>query len=227
MIETLRFGDAGTLPSSPPLTPEVWAVHGLAGHAPVLGEDERQRAAALRQEADRTVYIAVHTALRILTGAYLQQDPATLRFHREDCPGCGGPHGRPALPGNPLHFSLSHTKRLALLAFAPAPVGVDIEPLPAADVMADVAAALHPSEREELARLPEPRRPSAFARCWTRKEAVLKGTGEGIAGDGLVRTVVGTGPDPRPVPGWRIEDITAPAGYAAALAVAAPGPEPG
>nr|WP_245238688.1 4'-phosphopantetheinyl transferase superfamily protein [Streptomyces sp. MZ04] len=188
----------------------------------VLDAEERRRSAALRRPADRAVYVAAHTALRRRLGAYLSVDPTAVELVRLPCPGCGGPHGRPAVAGGAgPHFSLSHTDGLALLAFADRPVGVDIERLPAAGVVNDVAAALHPRERAELAALPAPERPPAFARCWTRKEACLKGTGAGLAGDGMTALLVGTGSAPTPVPGWTVTDVAVPEGYAAAVAVAA------
>ncbi|WP_307813194.1 4'-phosphopantetheinyl transferase superfamily protein [Streptomyces sp. N35] len=237
MIDTSPFG-AAPLPTAPPKDPEVWAVRGLAGYAPVLDAAEHRRAGAFRHEADRETYVAAHTALRVVIGACLGEDPLAVRFTREDCPGCGGPHGRPVLAGTygrheavspqarpgsaaapPLHFSLSHTHGLALIALAATPVGVDVEALPGARTVADVASTLHPDERGFLAQLPAEERPFAFARCWTRKEAYLKGTGEGLGGGGFARTVVGAAADPLPVPGWTLTDVRAPHGYAAAVAV--------
>lgn len=219
MIEISRFG-SDPLPNLLPSAVEVWSVRDFEVTPSVLDAEERRRAAAFRRAQDRAIYEAAHSALRILTGAYLSQDPAAVRFRREECPGCGGPHGRPALPGHPLHFSVSHTEGLALLAFASAPVGIDVEVFPAEDLIADVATTLHPSEQKELGMLHASERPLAFARCWTRKEAYLKGTGEGLASDGLAGTAVGAGPCPLPVEGWTIVDLPVPVGYAAALAVA-------
>ncbi len=210
------------LPAGPLAYPEVWLVRAAAAAElpDVLGAAERERAAALRRPQDRAVYEASHRALRVLAAARLGLDPAALAFRRERCPGCGGPHGRPALAGHPeLQFSLSHSGGLALVAFAAVPVGVDLEAVPAPAAVHDVAAALHPQERAELGQLPPAARPSAFARCWTRKEAYLKGTGEGIAGAAFAATVVGTGEHPCPVPGWTLTDLRVDEGHAAALAV--------
>lgn len=52
-----------------------------------------------------------------------------MRFARDPCTGCGAPHGRPVLPGNPLAFSLSYGAGRVLIALARTPVGVDIEAL--------------------------------------------------------------------------------------------------
>ncbi|MDI3402250.1 4'-phosphopantetheinyl transferase family protein [Streptomyces cavernicola] len=203
---------------------ELWlteAAEGSDGHA-LLDAGERARAERLRRPADRLLYVAAHALLRRRLGARLDRDPAALRFVREPCAGCGAPHGRPALPGAPVHFSLSHSGDRALVALAERPVGVDLELLADDGLVDDVAASLHPRERAELAGLPPgPPRSTAFTRCWTRKEACLKGTGEGVTADGLRDTFVGTGPDPapEPVPGWALADVEPPEGYAAACAV--------
>ncbi|MBQ0987148.1 4'-phosphopantetheinyl transferase superfamily protein [Streptomyces sp. F63] len=184
----------------------------------VLDAEERRRADAFLRTADRDRYQVAHLALRRLLGGYLATGPASVELTREPCPGCGGPHGRPAVPGTPLHFSLSHAGDLVLLAFASVPVGADVEEIPAQRTVAQVTPALHPDERAELAALPAARRPAAFARCWTRKEAYLKGTGTGLSEDPAA-TFVGAGPSPARLTGWTLSDVPAVHGYAAACAV--------
>jgi 4'-phosphopantetheinyl transferase len=134
---------------------------------------------------------------------------------REPCPGCGGPHGRPAVGGTPLHFSLSHSGDLA---FADAPVGVDVEAAPSQEASAEVAAMLHPQERAELAALPPSAVPESVARCWSRKEAYLKGAGIGLA-EGPSVTYVGAGPAPAVPADWSLADVRVASGYAAACAI--------
>ncbi|WP_344324735.1 4'-phosphopantetheinyl transferase family protein [Streptomyces macrosporus] len=189
----------------------------------VLSEEERARCVAFVQEADRDRYRVAHTALRRELAALLGTDPAAVPLTREACPLCGGPHGRPAVPGNPVHFSLSHAGDVVLLAFDDAPVGVDVEAHPTAATVAQTVRALHPRERAEIGRLPSADRPAAFARCWTRKEAYLKGTGTGLGEDPSV-TYVGSLAVPAEIPGWTLTDVEVPDGYAAAAAVAVPRP---
>ncbi|MFC4496226.1 4'-phosphopantetheinyl transferase family protein [Streptomyces ovatisporus] len=223
--------DAGRVPgqdSSPgsasgaPVDVRVLRVSEFASRAarelPLLSDEERARGAAFRQRADRDRYHVAHTALRRELAARLGTTPAAVPLSRADCPVCGGPHGRPSVPGDPLHFSLSHAGDLVLLAFADAPVGADVEQEQEPSVVTEVAGALHPREQIELAALPEGERGAAFARCWTRKEAYLKGTGTGLAEDPAV-TYVSTSPVPVPPAGWRITDIPVPGGYAAAWAL--------
>ncbi|MEE1930237.1 4'-phosphopantetheinyl transferase superfamily protein [Streptomyces sp. TRM 70351] len=208
--------------------PRLWLVrvaeHRRLAHrlAPALLDGaERDRAASFRRPADRDLYVTAHVALRRLLGRYLDRDPAGIRLQRLPCPGCGQPHGRPAAAGAPLHFSLSHSDGIALLAFAATPVGVDVEALPAPDVVTDVLRTLHPEEADELRALPPARRPEAFTRVWTRKEAYLKGLGIGLARNPS-DDYVGTGPVPPALPGWTVTDVRVPDGYGGAVAVAAP-----
>ncbi|MGW8700655.1 4'-phosphopantetheinyl transferase family protein [Streptomyces eurythermus] len=207
----------------------LWVVRAPAPDAPpdaallgVLDPVERRRAAALRRPADRALYVAAHGTLRRLLGDRLGLPPAEVALTRLPCPGCGGPHGRPAVAGpagDRLHFSLAHTAGLALLALAGRPVGVDVERVPGPRLAEDAARALHHAERAELARLPPGARPGAFAHCWTRKEAYGKATGEGLSGEALRGLYLGTGPRPATVPGWRVTDVEVPPGWAAACAV--------
>ncbi|MFH7597339.1 4'-phosphopantetheinyl transferase superfamily protein [Streptomyces racemochromogenes] len=230
MIEELnRLDGAAPLPGEIPAgsgtavwaldtTREVVGGHAVAGAAALLDAEERGRADRLLRPGDRRTYLASHLGLRVLLGGYLGVAPGEVRFVREDCPNCGGPHGRPAVAGGGVHFSLSHSGDLAYLAFAGVPVGVDVEGLPSAAAVADVLSALHPEERAEVAALPEDGRRTALARVWARKEACLKATGAGLA-EGLVEPYVGSAPAPAPVPGWSLRDLPAPPGYAAALAL--------
>ncbi|OEV12131.1 4'-phosphopantetheinyl transferase family protein [Streptomyces nanshensis] len=182
-----------------------------------LSEEERARAEVFQRPADRERFLVAHTALRRELAHRTGFAPADVPLVRAHCPVCGGPHGRPGVAGDPLHFSLSHAGDVVLLAFAGVPVGVDVEAEPSVAVVEDVARALHPRERDELGAQAPAGRPAAFARCWTRKEAYLKGTGTGLAEEPSV-TYVGTGEPPAEPPGWRIGDIAAPEGYAAAWA---------
>lgn len=175
----------------------------------LLDADERKRAGRLVRSGDRRTYLASHLGLRVLLGAYLGRAPEEVRFVREDCLNCGGPHGRPAVAGGGVHFSLSHSHGLAYFAFAAVPVGVDVEGLPNAGAVADVLSSLHPAEAAEITALPEEERRAALARVWSRKEACLKATGAGLA-NGLVEPYVGAAPTPARVPGWTLRDLTAP-----------------
>jgi len=197
-----------------PLRAEVAA---LAGS--VLDRSEKERAARLRRQGDREAYLAAHVGLRLLLGAYLGIAAARVPLYRLPCTSCGRPHGRPAVHGGPVHFSLSHADGLCLLAFAATAVGADVEPVPAPAVAEELAVALHPRESAEVLALPPAQRARAFARLWTRKEAYLKGLGTGLnrrpSLDYLGGAAEGAATAP---PSWTVADIAVDDGYAAAVA---------
>ncbi|GAA2448685.1 4'-phosphopantetheinyl transferase family protein [Streptomyces glaucus] len=193
-----------------------------------LDDSERRRAAAFRRPADRALYVAAHIALRRLLGAYLRIPARDLAFTRARCPRCGGPHGRPVLagagPGAPF-FSLSHSRGAVLVGVARAPVGVDIEALPRPERVEVCRSALHPGEERQLADVAARDRPAFFARVWARKEAYLKGTGEGVGGWTSEVYVGDDGPDTPPGPhGWSVLDVPCGPDHAAAAALRGPAP---
>jgi 4'-phosphopantetheinyl transferase len=208
--------------------PRLWCVRAseyaarAAADERLLDTEERARVRAFARDADRDRYRVAHGVLRRLLGAYLGEDPAAVGLVREPCPGCGSPHGRPAVAGAPFHFSLAHSGDLALIAFADTPVGIDVEAEPSPEATAEIGAMLHPRERAELSAVPHRARPASFGRCWTRKEAYLKAVGIGLGEDPSI-TYVGAGPAPATLPGWSLTDVPVPPGYAAACAVRLPG----
>ncbi len=107
------------------------------------------------------------------------------------CPRCGSSsHGCPRALGSPkpVHVSLAYAGGLALVAWGARPVGVDVE----RDVLGRDAGAFG-----DLA-------------AWTRTEAVLKATGEGLARD------------PADAPPWWTAPLELPAGWVGAVACAEP-----
>lgn len=184
----------------------------------VLGPSELARAEEFRRPTDRATYLCAHVGLRRVLGSHLGIAPRTVSVARAPCPCCGEPHGRPELPDGRLHFSLSHCEGLSLIAVAAVPVGVDVEPVPNPQTLAEVADVLHPAESAELAALSPALRPAAFARVWTRKEAYLKGLGIGLGADPSTE-YVGAGEAPAAPSGWLVTDVAVPHGHRAAVAV--------
>ena len=125
------------------------------------------------------------------------------------------PGGKPLLaaPDPEIHFSLSHTQGLALVAVARGcRVGVDVEHVAGRERWPSLAERwFTEAEREGVDSL------DAFLRVWVRKEALAKGTGEGLGG---VRRVDSTDPPPQ----WILDEVPVPAGYVAAVAVEGSGP---
>lgn len=211
---------------------DVWVIRGPGPGAlggllalPDLDAAERRRTVAFRRPSDGALYACAHVVLRRLLGDYLGTAPHEVRFLREPCPGCGGPHGRPAVvhQGPPLHFSLAHSHGMALIGVAGRVLGVDVQRLPGARTVANVGQVLHPLERAELAACRPQERRRLFGRFWTRKEAYLKALGTGLS-RGTAADYVGADPLLTP-PGWNLIDI--PCGPDHQAAAALPGTQPG
>lgn len=217
----------------PPAVGEVhvWAVaaDGATDAAALaeLSPDERRRHAGLRHAPDRELYAVAHSALRRHLAAYAGCLPGDLEIgaRRGGKPFVAGP---PAAV--PLRFSLSHADGLALLAFGVEhDVGVDVERLRPVPEVEDVGRAVFTDgELAELRATPAPARCRAFLERWTRKEAVVKALGDGLAamssfavtrgpGEEIGRLARPGGPGPR---SWRVRSVAVDPAYAAAIAVA-------
>lgn len=208
-------------PAEPALGPRdvhVWRValdRPASAFARVLADDERARAARFHFDRDRDAYTIARGALRTLAGRYLGRaaDALALAYRA---------HGKPYLPDEDLRFNVSHSGQVAVIGFARGrELGVDVERRRAlADLAALAEASFSPAERARFAALPPADQEPAFYRCWARKEAFIKATGEGISQlaafdvslDLPARVLRG---DPR----WALDDLPEIPGYAAALVV--------
>jgi 4'-phosphopantetheinyl transferase len=145
----------------------------------ILSSAELERARRFRFDQPRNRFIAGRSLLRRLLGRYLQTDPAKLEFGQG---ACGKPFLAGAFADNRLNFNLAHSEDLAVLAMTRAGViGVDVErirPLSNADHL--VARFFSARESAAFQNLPPEQKPVAFFNLWTRKEAWLKATGQGI-----------------------------------------------
>lgn len=144
----------------------------------VLSEEERDRAAAFRREDLRTAYVGSHVALRHILAAYTQMPARQLSFTR-------GRWGKPGLMSSPeLHFNLSHSRGYAVIVVAlEGPVGIDLEDMSPPAPFDVVPTICTLAEQELLARTDKDRRDDVFYALWTRKEALAKAMGLGLALD--------------------------------------------
>jgi len=131
-------------------------------------------------ETHRNRFITARAVLRSLLANYLDCAPEDLQFDY-------GANGKPALAGrladSGLFFNLAHSEDLALIAVTRlGPIGVDIEQIrPISDVDELVGRFFSPRENALFQSVPADQKNIAFFNLWTRKEAWLKATGEGIA----------------------------------------------
>lgn len=150
----------------------------------LLDTGERARCARFDRDDDRARYLAAHALARLVLAGHLGIPAQALTF-QATCRQCGASdHGKPrlAMAGGGLEFSLSHSGARVVLAVArDAAVGVDVERLNARrDFAALMPAVLSAAEQPAVAALPDGERAAAVLRYWTRKEALLKATGDGL-----------------------------------------------
>jgi 4'-phosphopantetheinyl transferase len=190
-----------------------------------LAGDERQKAADFLFEGDRERFVVSRGVLRTLLGRYLRRHPGSLGFDFN-------PYGKPFLAGDSgICFSTSHSHGLVLLAFACGrEVGVDIERVRADLGLEEIAACcFSPREIATLHSLGKALREEAFFACWTRKEALAKAEGKGLAralcrfevtlAPGEPAMMLDTKGDLPETTKWTLREMTPDPGYVAALAI--------
>ncbi len=200
----------------------------LAMSAAILSADELARGARYRVDAAREEFLLARILTRRILAGYLARPPASLVF-------VPGAHGKPGLRQStppPPEFNVSHSHGWLLVAVrACGPVGIDIERIdPAIDPLELALQALPPFEIERLRAVEGDTRLARFHQSWTRWEAYLKATGDGLAAavpapDLLAETADGLLlPTADGSHHALIRDLPAPPGFKAALAViVAPG----
>jgi 4'-phosphopantetheinyl transferase len=143
-----------------------------------LNPDERNRSARFQFERDRQRFIVAHGVVRELLGRYLQVQPRQIRFVYN---AFGKPDLSPEFDTR-LKFNLSHSAGRALIAVAATNVGVDLEYIRAESDYADIARCFFSAaEVDYLSALARHLYPEGFFSCWTKKEAYIKASGEGLA----------------------------------------------
>jgi len=144
-----------------------------------LSPDERARADRFYFERDRRSFTVVRGVLRSLLGGYLGHAPGALGFGYRA-------KGKPYLASPPteLDFNVSHSGDYALLGFTRGrALGVDVERRrdDFDDLTSLAEASFSPGELAVFRSLPPAQHVEAFFTCWSRKEAFIKATGEGVS----------------------------------------------
>lgn len=144
-----------------------------------LSPDEIDRAGRFHRAADRSRFVTTRGWLRVILARAVASAPERLRFSF-------GARGKPRLAGAfeeaGLNFNVSHSGDYALIGLAVGQaIGVDIEQVrPMPDFESIAAGYFSASETRAIGALPDEDRLRGFFRCWTRKEAFMKATGEGM-----------------------------------------------
>ncbi|GFM38447.1 4'-phosphopantetheinyl transferase family protein [Desulfovibrio psychrotolerans] len=202
--------------------------HWCAAASPYAAPDELERASRFIHTIDAARHLAGRALVRkVLAAATGVSFPAT--------PFSRNAWGKPELPGSPVSFSISHAGTMLWTAFCRhTPVGIDVEAIPSATDVFELARMLHSDECAEIAALSQHEAVACFYRTWVRKEAVLKAVGEGLnrsltsfrvstgaaSGNWLQQPPGGEG---YASPGWTTADIAVREGYFCSVAAQASG----
>lgn len=209
---------------------DLWRVRlepppeGLQALFRILSSDEQERARRFATEVLSARFVVGRAALRMLLGAHVERDPASLRFDY-------GPAGKPSLRDDAVSFNVSHSGNLAVYALAGVAdfdLGIDVEENRPLDDMHSVARRFFtPTEASTLAALQDHLQSEAFFTCWTRKEAYLKARGDGIGAplDRFEVTIRSAQPpalvhidgDPLAAADWHVHHLVPADNYIAAL----------
>jgi len=193
-----------------------------------LDEEERQRANRYRFEYDRDRFIASRGAVRQVLAGYLHCTPSEVGFDLTK-------RGKPRLAerhATMLRFNVSTSHDWAMLAVTLGrEVGIDVERIDSK--RADLGIASHyfaPGEVHALEGMAEDERLHGFFNCWTRKEAFVKATGEGLSrpldsfevslAPGQPASLIRIQGRENAVQRWRMADLAEVPGYASSLVVA-------
>jgi 4'-phosphopantetheinyl transferase len=229
-----KYRPANEHPDLGPAAVHVWRValdaapDAIARLGTTLSPDERARAERFHFDLHRHRYIAGRAMLRQLLGLYSGAAPADISFRY-------GSRGKPELASPPsvgdLRFNVAHSGDLALFAFAwNRPVGIDVEQVRDVPEAPTIARShFTPAEARSIVEATGEELRERFCRIWTRKEAVIKAVGTGLA---MPLTEFEVGSAMRSEPWeivrlaaqqnatWAVRDLRPADGYAGAIAVA-------
>lgn len=148
----------------------------------LLNTEEIQRADKFYFDRDRRRFTVRRALMRRTLAAYLNVGPEKVVFGYGDRgkPRVAWPTGERA---DTLEFNLSDSHEMAILALTQdRPLGADIEHLRPMPQWEQIAARYFSAwEKQALVELPAEQQARGFFNAWTRKEALLKAVGTGLA----------------------------------------------
>lgn len=173
----------------PPLAPDqlhvlIASVDSLATQREhtmaAINTEEQARAARFVNSLHGDNFSLVRGTLRRCLAGYLQIPAKDIRFTFNQF---GKPALDPAQTNQALQFNVSHSHHMAALVFAIGrKVGIDIEFVKSLKNLSGLAQHVcSPQEMEEFNAMALDRRQEAFFRLWTRKEAFIKASGQGLS----------------------------------------------
>ena len=163
-----------------------------------VSDDERRAAARMVSVSRRQTFLRTRALLRSIIGSRIGCAP-------RDVPIVLTPTGQPVLDGVALAFSIAHARGLSMIALAAhGRVGLDVERRGDRPRAAAAAETVLPRGWEIAAVAGDAASPDdRFLHAWTRNEALVKATGQGLVfpadqrvpdGDGLQLQMVAIDP---------------------------------
>lgn len=146
--------------------------------AKLLSLDEQARWQRFARAEDQQRFLLTRALARTVLAKYLDVEPAALQFVQNE-------HGKPMLAATAapkLHFNLSHTRGLVVLAVCRnAELGVDVENVTRKAEILDLARRyFSPLEIQRLESVDGLAQRDQFFALWTLKEAWVKAKGLGL-----------------------------------------------
>lgn len=139
----------------------------------LLSDDERERVARKATAALRQRQAASFQCVRVTLAEVLDTKPRELAFEIHAT-------GKPALVGGGLHFNVSHSGGVGMLAWGARKLGADVQSLIVRSGDALARKVLSPREWATWRGLPASEQSAWLTRAWTRKESALKAAGCGL-----------------------------------------------
>ena len=138
-----------------------------------LAVEEKNKANRFYKTVDQNRYVIYRSIFKIILGFFTQQEIQTVRFDTKQ-------NKKPFLKEFPLfYFNISHAQDYALIALSKTEVGVDIEYIDKDfDFLPLITEINNDAEVQYLESSTNNKRD--FYAAWTRKEALVKATGQGI-----------------------------------------------
>lgn len=205
----------------------VWRIWIDAAEAPSnirVSIEELQRRDRLRSIAKRNTFFTQRLFIRAVLARYM-----SASMLADGAPFGRNERGKPILIDSEINFNISHSGLGLFIAVCRKnPVGVDFEVIRNMPGMAAIAESFFsPEECAALAASDDQKRQFTFFRIWTRKEALLKAEGVGLACQlkqvsvlplDLPIARITTPPEFASSATWKIEDLPLPDQFAATVA---------
>lgn len=135
----------------------------------ILSADEIEKSKRFVHDHDRKSYLVRKFFLRTLLAKYGSTDPQNIRFYTSE-------NKKPGIDG--IEFNVSHSGNFVAIALSSTKIGIDIERVDEAFEFKKLLPSCFNKQESDFISSGDAL--SNFYTLWTRKEALLKATGEGL-----------------------------------------------